>query len=202
MNSPPSNLTLSLLLSLFAGTVLGMEAPVREYMASIHDSQWLASEEKGECLLQHDIPGFGDTKLRQSHEEPLSFELHITQEVSLGNQCQVQIVPPPWRHDMPSQDLGTIKIVPDAKHIQAKGAAATKIYQGLEAGMMTIFNCEKKDTPLSRVRVVISPVRYYVALPDFQRCVTSLASQKKAAPKPIKKTAAKATTKTNKQKKK
>jgi hypothetical protein len=145
----------------------------------------MASQEDGECLLQHDIPGFGNAKLRQSRREPLSFELHITQDVSLGNQCDVQIGPPPWRHDIPTQSLGTIKIVPGAEHIQAKGGAALKIYQGLEAGMMTSFNCSKKDTPLSGVRVVISPVRYLIALPDFQRCVTTLASKKESSPKPV-----------------
>lgn len=183
-----SSLTIPVVLTLAAVPVLAVDTPMREYMAPLHDSQWLASEEKGECLLQHDIPGFGDTKLRQSKREPLSFELHITQDVSLGTQCQVTIVPPPWRHDMTAQELGAIKIVPGAKHIQAKGSSASRIYQGLEAGMMTSFDCEKKDTPLTKVRVVISPVRYLVALPDFQRCIASLASKKNPSPKPAKKT--------------
>ncbi len=183
-----ASLTIPVILTLAAVPVLAVDTPMREYMAPLHDSQWMASKEKGECLLQHDIPGFGDSKLRQSRREPLSFELHIAQEVSLGTQCQVEIAPPPWRHDMSIQDMGTIKIVPGAKHIQAKGSAAQRIYQGLEAGMMTSFSCGEKDAPLSKVRVVISPVRYLVALPDFQRCVASLASKKKVPSKPAKKT--------------
>ncbi len=191
MNLSSSSLTTFLLLTLVANPALSAGAPVREYQAPMHDSQWMASEEKGECLLQHDIPGFGDTKLRQSYREPLSFELHITQDVSLGTQCQVAIGPPPWRHGIPSQSLGTIKIVPGAEHIQAKGGAAQKIYQGLEAGMMASFDCNKKGLPLSRVRVVISPVRYHVALPDFQRCIASLANKKKAVSKSAKKSSKK-----------
>ncbi len=193
MNSAASSLTIVLLLA--ASAAMGAEAPAREYMASIHDAQWLASEEKGECLLQQEIPGVGDTKLRQSRQEPLTFELHIAQDVSLGTQCQVMIAPPPWRHGMPTQSLGTIKIVPGAEHIQAKGSAAQKVYQGLAEGMMISFDCEKKDTPLSNIRVVISPVRYLIALPDFQRCVASLASQKKVATKTPAKAKAKAKTK-------
>jgi hypothetical protein len=113
----------------------------------------------------------------------------------------VQIGPPPWRHGIPIQSLGTIKIVPGAEHIQAKGGAAQKIYQGLEAGMMTSFNCKKKDTAMSDVRVVISPVRYRIALPDFQRCIARLASKQKTVSKPIKKRTVKSAkkSKTNKQ---
>ncbi len=191
MQSPPIKLVIPLILTLASASALGADSPVREYMAPLHDSQWLASEEKGECLLQHDIPGFGDITLRQSKQEPLSFELRVSQDVSLGTQCHVAIGPPSWRHDMSTQDLGMIKIVPGAKHLQAKGSAASKIYQGLEAGMMTSFDCERKDTPLSKVRVVISPVRYLIALPDFQRCVTSLASKKKTASKAAPKSASK-----------
>jgi hypothetical protein len=187
MNSAASNLIIAIALTLAATPALSAGAPVREYQAPIHKSKWLASQEKGECLLQHEIPGLGNTKLRQSRRDPLSFELHITQEVSLGTQCQVEIAPPPWRHGLPIQSLGTIKIVPGAEHIQAKGGAAQKIYQGLEAGMMTSFNCEKKDSPLSKVRVVISPVRYLMALPDFHKCITSIASKKKPSSKSAKK---------------
>jgi hypothetical protein len=186
MNLAYSRETVILLLTL-AAPILSADTAVREYIAPMHDSLWLASEEKGECLLQHDIPGFGSTKLSQSRREPLSFELHITQDVALGTQCQVAISPPPWRHGISSQSLGTIKIVPGAEHIQAKGGAAQKIYQGLEAGMMASFDCTQAGAPLSQVRVVISPVRYLVALPDFQRCVASLASKKKVASKPTKK---------------
>ncbi len=198
-----TNLLLStfLLLVLVAGPGQSSGTAARKYMAPIHDSKWMATEEKDECLLQHEIPGFGNTKLRQSYREPLSFELNITQEVSLGTQCQVEITPPPWRHNIPTQSLGTIKIVPDAKHLQAKGGAAQKIYQGLEAGMMTSFNCEKKNTPLTKVKVVISPVRYLMALPDFQKCAAVLASKKKTVPKPAKTTKTKAAKKAKKAKK-
>jgi hypothetical protein len=185
MNPLSLRLLISLLLALATSHALAVETMVQEYMASMHESQWLASEEKGECLLQHDIPGVGDTKLRQSRQEPLSFELNITQGVILGTQCQVEIAPPPWRHGMPTQGLGTIKVVPGAEHIQAKGSAAQKVYQGLATGMMPSFVCEQKNAPLSKVRVVISPVRYLAALPDFQRCVTNL-SQKKTTPKKTK----------------
>jgi len=197
MNLARSNQTIILLLTLVAGPVVAAGPPIREYVTPMHDSQWLASEEKGECLLKHDITGFGNTVLRQSRREPLSFELHITQEMILGAQCQVEVGPPPWRHNIPTQSLGTIKIVPNAKHIQARGSAAQKIYQGLEAGLMTSFNCEIKGAALSKVRVVISPVRYLVALPDFQRCIAALASKKKVTPKVAKKT----TTKKNPKKK-
>lgn len=178
-----SSRTIILLLTLVAGPVVAAGTLVREYMTPMHDSQWIASQEKGECLLQHDITGFGDTKLRQSKRDPLSFELHIAQDVSLGTQCQVTIGPPPWRHNMPTQDLGTIKIVPGAEHIQAKGGAAQKIYQGLEAGMMTNFICKQPGAASTSVKVAISPVRFLIALPDFQRCVTSLAKKAKVKKK-------------------
>jgi hypothetical protein len=149
----------------------------------------MAYRENGECLLQHNIPGLGDTKLRQSKREPLSFELNITQDVSLGSQCRVVIGPPPWRHGVPTQSLGTIKIVSGAEHLQAKGGAAKKIYHGLGAGMITSFNC-------TNVRAVISPVRYLTALDDFQKCIGSLASIKKTSSKTTKKVTTKSAKKT------
>jgi hypothetical protein len=193
MKKPLLKLSIIFILALVTIPALGAGTPMREYMAPLHDSQWMASQEDDECLIQHDIPGLGNTKLRQGKGEPLSFELHITQDVSLGTQCDVQIGPPPWRHDIPIQSLGTINIVQGAEHIQAKGGAALKIYQGLEAGMMTSFNCSNKSSPLSNVKVVISPVRYLIALPDFQRCITSLASKKKPSTKPGKKPVTEAT---------
>lgn len=156
-------------------------------MAPIHDAKWVASSSDGECLLQHDIPGFGNSLLRQGSQEPLSFELHITQEVNLGTQCSVAIGPPPWRHGTPSEDLGNIKLVPDAKHLLAKGSAALRIFQSLEAGMQTIFTCQNQNTPLTSVRVVVSPVRYLIALPEFQRCTAALTAAKSAPSKPAKK---------------
>lgn len=178
--------TIGISLALATGPALGAGPPAREYMAPLHDSQWTASQQDGECLLQHNIPGIGNTKLRQGKRSPLSFELHITQDVSLGTQCRVEIGPPPWRHGIPSQSLGTINIVPGAEHLQAKGGAAQKIYHGLESGMMPSFNC-------TNVRVVISPVRYLIALPEFQRCVSSLASKKETPSKTAKKAAPKIT---------
>lgn len=171
----------TLLTSIAAGVT------AREYMAPIHNSKWTASSSDGECLLQHDIPGFGNSILRQSAQESLRFELHISQDVDMGTQCSVEISPPPWRHDMPTQGMGTIKIVPEAKHLQAKGGAAQKIYQGLEAGMQTVFTCQSQNNPQANMRVVISPVRYLIALPSFQKCTAALASEKKVDTKPVKK---------------
>ena len=65
----------------------------------------------------------------------------------------------------------------------AKGRAALKIYQALEAGLMTSFNCQRQSTPLTNVRVVISPVRYRAALPEFQKCTASLAAKKQTPKK-------------------
>lgn len=148
------------------------------YMAPLHDAKWLATKVDDQCELQHLIPGIGETKLRQGYRAPISFELHVTQEINLGSRCQVEIGPPPWRHNIPTQQLGTIKLVPDAKHVMAKGSAAQKIYQALEAGMMTSFNCQQQKPPLSNLRVVISPVRYRMALPDFQKCAANLSGKK------------------------
>lgn len=158
--------------------------PVREYMAPLHEAKWLASEEDGRCQLQHHIPGIGNTNLRQGFREPISFELHVTQEINLGTQCQVEIGPPPWRHNIPVQKLGTIKLVPDAKHLMAKGGAAQMIYQALEAGMMTSFSCQQQNKPMSGLKVVVSPVHYRTALPDFWKCAANLSSKK---PEPSKK---------------
>lgn len=147
-------------------------------MAPLHDAKWLAKEEDGRCQLQHEIPGIGNILLRQGHNEPLSFELHITQGINLGSQCVVEIRPPPWRHNIPAQNIGTIKLVPDAKHLMAQGGAARRIYQALEAGMMPGFNCRRQNSSLDNIRVVISPVRYRMALPDFRKCAANLASKK------------------------
>ncbi len=160
-------------------------------MAPLHAAKWVASNPDGECLLQQDIPGFGNSQLRQNAQESLRFELHITQEVELGTQCTVEISPPPWRHGIASKSLGVIKIVPDAKHLQAKGGAALTIYQGLEAGMQTSFSCQDQNNPLANIRVVVSPVRYLAALPDFQRCIAALSEEKKSVSKITKATQAK-----------
>ena len=189
-----TNVSTALILALAATPALGTGAPAREYAASIHESKWTVSQEDDHCLLQHQIPGLGNTMLRQGKNVSLSFELHITQDVSLGSQCQVVIGPPPWRHGISSQSLGTINIVPGAEHLQAKGGAAQKIYHGLEAGMMPSFNC-------TNVRVVISPVRYLIALPEFQSCVSSLASKNEASSKTAKKTTPKSAKATGTKKK-
>jgi len=164
---------------------------VREYMAPLHDAKWLASEADGQCQLLHHIPGIGDTKLRQGYREPISFELHITQEISLGTHCKVEIGPPPWRHNIPVQKLGSIKLVPDAKHVMAKGSAAQKIHQALEAGMMTSFSCQQKNSPRSGIKVVISPVRYRIALPEFQKCAANLSKIKPETKTTVSKTRSK-----------
>ncbi len=174
----PATLTL---LALANSPGHAVATPVREYMAPLHEAKWMASKVDEQCELQHLIPGIGETKLRQGYREPISFELHITQEISLGTQCQVEIGPPPWRHNITVQNLGTMKLVPNAKHILAKGNAAQKIYQALEAGMMPSFTCRQQNNSLSGIKVVISPVRYRVALPDFHKCAANLGSKKVVA---------------------
>jgi sodium-type flagellar protein MotY len=191
MKATTSLLAAFTLLTLAWATIQGAETNPREYMATLHDAKWVASSSDGECLLQQDIPGFGNSQLRQSAQEPLRFELHITQEVDMGTQCTVAISPPPWRHGVSSTSLGVIKIVPDAKHLQAKGGAAQTIYQGLESGMQTSFNCQDQKNPLANIRVVVSPVRYLIALPEFQRCVAALESETKVAAKPANKSSKK-----------
>lgn len=171
MKLAQTKVSTALILALAATPAVATGVPAREYMASMHESKWTVSQKDDHCQLQHDIPGLGDTKLRQGKRETLSFELNITHGVSLGSQCRVEIGPPPWRHGITSQSLGTINIVPGAEHLQAKGGAAQKIYHGLEAGMMPSFNC-------TNVRVVISPVRYLIALPEFQKCIATLANKK------------------------
>ncbi len=78
-------------------------------------------------------------------------------------------------------------MVPDAKHLMAKGGAALRIFQSLEAGMQTSFTCQNPNTPLTSVRVVVSPVRYLIALPEFQKCTAALAEEKKSPPRSEKK---------------
>jgi len=174
MHSKGFNSVLAALLSSLLSSSYGAVPFATEYGASLHQSSWEFSKTADECRILHKIPRFGDAWLRRGFGEPLLVELPLKRPAPPGSHCTVTVTPPPWRHNVTTQQLGTLDMRARIGVLEAKGEMARGIYQGLEQGMMARFLCATEDQKKGALSITLSPVQFQEELPKYLKCTATL----------------------------
>jgi outer membrane protein OmpA-like peptidoglycan-associated protein len=140
-------------------------ANAQTYIAAFADSQWKTQSSSFACSLEHEIPGFGKVRLVRKGGGAEVLELKgKTQSFTMGS-VLVEAVPPAWRSDLESNNLGQVQAGQGPLSINGKPIAA--IIGSLEQGTNVIFSG-------SNLRVGLEARNFAPALATYKRCIGEL----------------------------
>jgi outer membrane protein OmpA-like peptidoglycan-associated protein len=151
-----------------------VSAHVQTFQSSWEKSSWRVDAEPGRCALTHDIPRFGQARFEQRSGGRLVFALQADQPPVRDQSARIISEAPPWKHQTGSAPLGDFRLQQGKTPIQLPRDQALRIYAELEKGMKPVFEFADWGDGRDQVQVVLSPVRFREALPEFLTCTAGL----------------------------
>lgn len=149
-------------------------AEASHYGATLHESSWSTSGSRLECALVHGVPHFGEARFTQQAAGQLEVVLSGKLKLPAGSRVQVDIVPPPWRHDRPSKQIVSLPIEKALRNLVIKESLAQRVLDELGDGMAVVFNYPDPGREGAKIEVSLSPVQLQRPLGEFRRCVADL----------------------------
>jgi outer membrane protein OmpA-like peptidoglycan-associated protein len=147
-----------------------------QYGATLHESSWTVSGSRLECALVHEVPRFGEARFTQPAGGQLGFVLMGKLSLPGGSRLQVDINPPPWRHDRPSKQIDSLVIEKPQQNLVLKGGLAQRVFGALGDGMVATFNYPDPTKEGAKIEVSLSPVQLQRPLQEFNDCIAALLS--------------------------
>lgn len=144
------------------------------YGATLHESSWSASGSRLKCTLVHEVPHFGEARFTRSASGQLGFVLKGKLGLVVGSSLQVDITPPPWRHDRPNKQIVSLAIEKSQRDLVLEGPLAQRVLEELGDGMGATFNYPDPGKKGGRIEVMLSPVQLQRPLQTFNDCVAAL----------------------------
>lgn len=165
-------------ISLSAASVVVTAAPtqVRQYSASIDQSQWLLSKNTPlHCQLEHSIPNFG-TAIFRSHAGKglnMDFELAMLRLPDNYDLAEVLSVPPQWRAGEKTKALASMRLLKQFNGDLPKKTAWTLLTE-LEQGFSPTFYYADWYSPFDKVVAALNPVQFPTQYAAFSQCIAGL----------------------------
>ncbi|MFC1684399.1 OmpA family protein [Pseudomonadota bacterium] len=144
------------------------------YGATLHESSWSVSGSRLECVLLHEVPHFGEARFTQPAGGQLGFVLTGKLGLPGGSRLQVDINPPPWRHDRPSKQISSLAIEKPQRNLVLEGGLVQQVFEALGDGMVATFNYPDPAKEGAKIEVSLSPVQLQRPLQEFNDCVAAL----------------------------
>lgn len=158
----------------------GLLAAPLYFASRLDQSTWQVQTSDARCALQHPIPEYGTAVFARAARQALQLRIGLPESPLEAHQVTVRAVPPPWNHAARPLEFGVHPIGPAARNFELKGEQAQALFDALERGLNVEFAFGPAGLPAQAV-VSLSPVRFQLAVPDFQTCIAKLGS---ARPKP------------------
>ncbi len=164
------------LVLLTLGTLLpvSVDAVPRSYGATEHQSKWLVSTSPLECRLRHVVPSYGEARFEKEAGGELGFTLHVFQRPFRTGQARLLSVPPAWKHDAVTRDLGTVDFVDDKPPFRLPRPSARRLLAELEQGMFPTLSFKDWADGSDEIKVYLSSVNVRKALGEFRACLSGI----------------------------
>lgn len=148
----------------------------RHFETPMTESVWRTSGDRLTCRLSHDIPDYGRAVFMRHAGGMLEFRLDLSQRPGHAGEALIRLVPPPWRHDIAAQELGTVPFADRSAPFRLQDERAVVLLASLENGLFPTFSYRAESPVVDAVSVSLSSVNFLESLDDFQRCVDQLLS--------------------------
>jgi len=152
------------------------QAGIRQYSASLTDSQWqLADESRLQCTLAHQIPHYGQARFsaKASRELNMEFELDMLLLPDNYSLAKVRSESPHWKPGNGGRILADMKLYKQFNPSLPKKVAWTMLSE-LEQGMSPTFYYNDWYSDQDAIAVGLSTARFKSAYRNFVACVGNL----------------------------
>ena len=155
---------------------LSVTAALRHYSAKIETSDWhISTENRLQCTLSHDIPGYGTAMFTSMASKQLNmeFELDMLRLPKSYGVAKVYSVPPSW---MPGQMQKVIADMPIRKQYNGDlpEKAAWTMLSELEKGYWPTLYYQDWNNDFDRVAVGLNASNFAQPYIQFAECVANL----------------------------
>ena len=167
---------LILLSSLLFSAGSAAQYQLRQYSASIEQSEWALSVNTPlQCSLEHQIPHFGRAIFRSVASKGLNleFELQMLRLPDHYGLAQVLSVPPAWRPGEPAKAVASMQLLKQYNGDLPKKTAWTLLTE-LEQGFSPTFYYTDWHSPYDKVIAAMNPVQFPASYHQFNQCIASL----------------------------
>ncbi|WP_333606495.1 flagellar protein MotY [Arsukibacterium sp.] len=168
--------SLTLLLLLSSWTLSASPTQLRQYSATLQQSQWqLSSATPIQCRLEHVIPNFGTAVFTSVANRALNidFELKMLRLPDHYGLAEVLSVPPQWRPGEPSKAVASMKLLKQFNGDLPKKTAWTLLTE-LEQGFSPTFYFADWYSPYDRIAAALNPVQFPSSYHQFNQCIANL----------------------------
>ncbi len=169
--TPTCGIPLSLTAVLFASPAVALQ---QHFQADLEQSVWQVQAERGQCVLTHDIPRFGQARFSQASGRPFVFTIDVPQAPLQAELAILRSVPPAWKYGFETTELGAHRLQPERKILELPAVDALRLYYELENGMFPEIGYSDWADGRDEVTVSLSAVRFRDVLPEFQTCLAGL----------------------------
>lgn len=149
-------------------------AGLQLFQSNWEDSSWTVGGSSKQCSLTHRIPRFGQVRFEQSSGKRLKFSLLADQPPVREQTAHIRSEAPPWQHKSAQRDLGGFTLKQGKIPLTVPRDQALRLYYELEQGMQPTIEFDDWGDGRDTVRVVLTPVRFREALPEFLACTSGL----------------------------
>ncbi|MET1257246.1 flagellar protein MotY [Aliikangiella maris] len=152
-------------------------AGLKYFEADIHDANWQFEGNPLSCRLSHEIPYYGQAMFSKSagSKQQLGFSLSYLRHQQLPTKtASVHAIAPTWRPDIPSRELGEIKITPGPFIFENRATSSWRLLYELESGRYPTFSYQDLNQQDAQVSVALSSVRFKPAYEKFLGCMAQL----------------------------
>ncbi|MCK8046053.1 OmpA family protein [Shewanella sp. 1CM18E] len=151
-------------------------ADLRQYVASLEESQWrLSGNNPVMCRLEHDIPSYGKAVFtsRAGKDHNLNFSLDMWVKPDQVTQAKLISMAPAWRPGVVSKDITELTYQKYFSGEVPRNAAWSMLAE-LESGMQPTFYYADWYNEANKVAVGLSAVNFRRQYSEFKACLSSL----------------------------
>ncbi|MCL1139749.1 flagellar protein MotY [Shewanella pneumatophori] len=151
-------------------------ADLRQYVASLEESQWrLSGNNPVMCRLEHDIPSYGKAVFtsRAGKDHNLNFSLEMWVKPDQVTQAKLISMAPAWRPGVVSKDITELTYQKYFSGEVPRNAAWSMLAE-LESGMQPTFYYADWYNESNKVAVGLSAVNFRRQYSEFKACLSSL----------------------------
>jgi outer membrane protein OmpA-like peptidoglycan-associated protein len=146
----------------------------RNYLADLHESQWLIREHRLICELTHIIPRFGIARFQKSAGEDIRFTLSTFSASNRKQDITIDSINPEWRFSYGQRNMG--KTSDNGTHVPfiLYREPTLRLLYELEDGMRPTFAYKDAADATENMRIGLSSVNFRPAHQQFNHCIAKL----------------------------
>ncbi|MEM7208383.1 MAG: OmpA family protein [Pseudomonadota bacterium] len=146
----------------------------RLYLADMHQSEWVTTESRLECILLHTIPRYGVANFRKLAGEEISFSLSAFSASNRAQNVTIDSDQPEWRYKPIRRTLGNVNDNGTHVPFQLSAGPAKRLLYELESGMRPMFSYKDAADATELLKIGLSSVNFRDAHQQFNHCVAKL----------------------------